>query len=515
MAQPVLTRDTICLSEMILDASAEQSVELDYFLPDYYPNIFKLLKTTVTPVIQSQKIAGTKLTIDGMACIRVLYLAETTNRICCVEQKSPFSKVVDLPAQCQSPLFQVIPRCYFANGRAVNQRRLDIRGGISFKLRVWDQREEAVVSGGSGMGLQCHCREITACAARKTACKPFVVTEDLELGAAKPAFGSVLVLQGAAVPTETKRIANKAICKGDVSLHLLYQPEDEAAPPEVMEFSIPVSQIVDLPGLEENDLCDVRFEVTGVSVEPRPDDSGQNRILSCECTLNLFCTAERNQDYRLADDAFSTLYESSLVSRTATAERVLQAADLTLTAKTAADTGGSAVSVVYDAASVFGDAAVKQENGDLFVCGNLEVSALCGGGDGIPFLVEKIVPVELKVQSGLDGEIGFLPWVSVLSTGFSILSETQLELRTELRISGMIHGRSTLPILTDVAVQEDAPRVRDALCALRICYAEAGDRVWDIAKTYSTSMDAVMKENGLEDEVLPAHTMLLIPLIDG
>ena len=28
-------------------------------------------------------------------------------------------------------------------------------------------------------------------------------------------------------------------------------------------------------------------------------------------------------------------------------------------------------------------------------------------------------------------------------------------------------------------------------------------------------LDAVMKENGLEDEVLPAHTMLLIPLIDG
>ena len=120
---------------------------------------------------------------------------------------------------------------------------------------------------------------------------------------------------------------------------------------------------------------------------------------------------------------------------------------------------------------------MKQENGDLFVCGNLEVSALCGGGDGIPFLVEKTVPVELKVQSGLDGEIGFLPWVSVLSTGFSILSETQLELRTELRMSGMIHGRSTLPILSDVAVQEDAPRVRDALCALRICYAEAGDRI--------------------------------------
>ena len=56
---------------------------------------------------------------------------------------------------------------------------------------------------------------------------------------------------------------------------------------------------------------------------------------------------------------------------------------------------------------------------------------------------------------------------------------------------------------------------RDALCALRICYGEAGDRIWDIAKTYSTSMEAVMQENGLNEEILPGRTMLLIPLIDA
>ena len=78
MSQPELVRDSICVAEMILDSTVEQSVELDYFLPDYFPNIFKLLKTSVTPVIQSQKIGGNQLALDGSAAVRVLYLAEDT-----------------------------------------------------------------------------------------------------------------------------------------------------------------------------------------------------------------------------------------------------------------------------------------------------------------------------------------------------------------------------------------------------------------------------------------------------
>ena len=83
MSQPELTCGSVCTTERVFDSSAEQSVELDYFLPDYYPNIFKLLKTSVTPVIQSRSIDGTRLTFDGVAWIRVLFLAEGSSRICC------------------------------------------------------------------------------------------------------------------------------------------------------------------------------------------------------------------------------------------------------------------------------------------------------------------------------------------------------------------------------------------------------------------------------------------------
>ena len=515
MPQPDLIRDTICVSETILDSSAEQPVELDYFLPDYYPNIFKILKTTILPAVQSCKIANSKLTLDGIACIRVHYIAEESSRLCAIEQKTPFSKSIDLPAECQNPAIQVIPRCYFASGRAVNPRRLDIRGGISCKIRVLDQREIPVISGGSGEGLQCHCRVLPLCGIRKSACKPFVVTEELELDAAAPSFGSLLDLHVSAVPTECRLLTNKAVCRGDVTLHLLYQPEDENAAPQTVDFTIPISQIADLPGVEEGHLCDARFEITGIDLEPRPNESGENRIISCEFTANLFCNAGKNQEVQIADDAYSTAYETELTSQPARAERLVQTLDQLLTIRQTIDSPAPIASVL-DASALLGDAAVKAENGELLLCGNLELSAFCRSTDSVPFRVEKTIPAEVKLLSGLgERELSLFPAADVLSTGFAVLSETQLELRAELRVSGLLCESVRFPAISDIHLQEDAPRTRDPLCALRICYASAGDRVWEIAKACSASMQAVMEENELEDEVLSEPSMLLIPLIDG
>lgn len=515
MSQPELVRDSICVTEIALDTSVEQSVELDYFLPDYYPGIFKLLKTIITPSVQSCKIAGNQLSLDGTAVIRVLYLAEETNQICCVTQTLPFSKNIELPSECQNPTVQVIPRCYFVNGRAVNQRRLDIRGGVSCKVRVYDQREQPVVTGGNGGGLQFRLRKMPVCGARKTGSKSFVVNEDLELGSAKPPFAALLGYSANAVPTETRLIANKAVCKADLALHLFYLPEGENAAPEIMEFSIPISQIVDLPGVEEGAACCVRFTVTGFSVEPGGDGQDSGKKLSCEFTICVECIADQDQEVILADDAYSTLFDTSIAAKPVAAEHLLQTADLTVVTRNTVDTPNP-VAAVCDVWAAFGEYNTRLEEGCLSMNGNLEVSAFCIGTDGMPFIFDKTIPVELRLLSGLAAEeISFLPQIEILSCGYAILSESSLEIRAELRVSGPVYEKCRFQAITDITVNEEAPRSRDPLCALRICYAEAGDCVWDIAKSYSTSMAAVLEENNLEGEQLNTRTMLLIPLIDG
>ena len=67
-----LNKEPVFLNEVIYDGQTEQGVEFDYVLPDYYPDIFKILRCSLTPGISSYSVSGTQLFIDGAVLIKIL-----------------------------------------------------------------------------------------------------------------------------------------------------------------------------------------------------------------------------------------------------------------------------------------------------------------------------------------------------------------------------------------------------------------------------------------------------------
>jgi hypothetical protein len=67
-----ISKQPVRLTETIYDGQTEQGVEFDYVLPDYYPDIFKILKCQLTPRVISYSVSGSQLFIDGVTYIKVL-----------------------------------------------------------------------------------------------------------------------------------------------------------------------------------------------------------------------------------------------------------------------------------------------------------------------------------------------------------------------------------------------------------------------------------------------------------
>ena len=130
-----LNREMLSMTRTILDASCEQAVEKDFLLPDYYPDIFRVLKCVITPTVQSHSINGGKLSFDMAVLIRVLYISQNDKRINCIEQKMNYTKSFDLQGDCGDPMIWLTPKCDYVNCRVVNQRRLDIRGACCTSLQ--------------------------------------------------------------------------------------------------------------------------------------------------------------------------------------------------------------------------------------------------------------------------------------------------------------------------------------------------------------------------------------------
>ena len=102
--------ETIPISEQIYSGVQEQGVELDYILPDYYPDIFRLVRCELSPVITGYSVIGDKLSYELRCNIRILYCSESGSVLQSVEQRQSFSKNVDLGKVCDSPEITLIPK---------------------------------------------------------------------------------------------------------------------------------------------------------------------------------------------------------------------------------------------------------------------------------------------------------------------------------------------------------------------------------------------------------------------
>ena len=59
---------------------------------------------------------------------------------------------------------------------------------------------------------------------------------------------------------------------------------------------------------------------------------------------------------------------------------------------------------------------------------------------------------------------------------------------------------------------EEKPKVKDKNAALTLYYADEGENLWNISEKYCTSVEAIQIKNELTDDIIQAHSMILIPM---
>ena len=67
-------RQAVCANEVMYDSVVEVPLENDVILPDYCPDIVKVLKCTVNACVSSTQVQGRQMTLEGMCTFHLLYL---------------------------------------------------------------------------------------------------------------------------------------------------------------------------------------------------------------------------------------------------------------------------------------------------------------------------------------------------------------------------------------------------------------------------------------------------------
>lgn len=513
-----INREPVRYFDKICDSAQEQPVELDYVLPDYYPEIFRIIRCTAEPRVTSWAVNGDRVSYELTACIRIIYCTEGSSKPECIEQKLNYSRTVPLDKSGDNPSVYIKAVADHINCRAVNRRRIDVRGAVTIHICVMGENRTEAVCEAFGDNIQL----------KKVNClcpsdiiklqKRFTISEDFDLGADAPNISCILRSSAEIISTDKKIISNKLAVKGELKITIMYTLSDNNSdiPVKTMQFTLPYSHLIELEGIDDSYDCRILPQV--ISCDSSPSSDGEHSI-DVDILMLADCTAIKTSMYDIACDEYSSSYAATHTCVPVKIEKEPIIADNSFSVSGICKSSDSPFSVVYDAwcstdklktVIVDGKAVIQgtvkltvfgcTENGDLTVCDtDVAVEENVAAGAGIE---QRLLSPEA------DSRLSF----PVSSCVYTITAESTVEVKAEIGIKGWISDCDIINAITDISIDTSAPREKPNDYALRLYFAENGEELWDIAKKYGASISQVIEENELDSSIVKDRKMLLIPV---
>ena len=497
-------KDTVTAAESICDTKLELPVETEMLIPDYLPQVFKIVKCFVYLVVLQKQVTAGRLTVDGYLRCVVYYQSEGDESLCQAEQKLPFTKQVDVKPGSWGPATVLVSgETEYVNCRAVNQRRVDVRGVFALSIEAVAEAQGEVITALAGGGIQQRTTSLTGSKAVGSQEKLSTAEESIAFDAPPE---MVLSTQCTGAVNEVKLVSGKAVLKGEIRAEVVYR----TAPGHTLVHTtrqIPFNEILDVEGAAEECQCFAVVQPTGCTITGGSgEDEGENTI---SATAALYVKVYRPVEYMAVSDAFSTESETVLTQQQVALEEVADVFTQQVEAVTTGQLPDENARIIDVMATPLPMDVIEQD-GEAVLRGRVMAHLLCINAleeiDCYDKVCEYTLPRRYP-RPAADVIAQCYPSVGSVSAR-KVGDDTSAAI--VLTVRGIVSFRSTQTVLADV--QCTSPLVRDdGDIALRIYFAQAGEDMFDIAKRYAASPEAIAAANDTGSGILEAPQRLLIP----
>lgn len=505
-----ITRNSITQSSAAICPTARQNIDVQLNLPDYCTDIKRILKCSVEPGISNISLKGEKLSATGGVTVRLIYAGDD-DKTDCYEANVDLDVSTELSGNLQNATVTAFCKTDYVNCRAMSQRRVYVNGSVTVNFCALEERKKEFLSECKDSHIQL---KKSAFKSKNIICqaeKSFDLSETVSLENDKPDIAKILFANAFATVDSKKTVIGKMLIKGELVCDVVYSSEKEDNKLQRLRHTMPISQIIDLAGVDDKSSCMLKLSVMRLMVAAKADSTGKNRLLEVAAKISALAKCSETKEFSCVLDSYST--ECELKTENETVEFCVPVAEINET---------RTVRKSYELQKGIKEICnIKAEDVDSKITFNdnravVSVSALLTvlylDAKGVPSCAEKSFEFEyepnLPVKNvKFSGEISAtVKDVSWLTTG-----KDSFEASLDIFLQGEICQQTEEKVVKNIEIDDTKMGIKEN-SALVIYYPVKGEKLWDIAKKYNTTVVLLKEENNCGDEVTE-EKMLIIPAI--
>ena len=510
--EQMYAREAFDRFHILFDGCHDHPIDIDFTLPDYCPDIQKILKCRFSPQISSWSVVQDTLLCDGVCVLHVLYLDSRGDAVRSCEARQQFSVQIKLKHSVNNPCVSLRARCDYINCRAVSARRVDIHGAFSIVAFVAEKKAEALLSGEDD-DLELLREPVTLSVAEAGCSSQFTLEESLDLPAGKPPVETVLRSTCTLHLEDCRPAEGKLLLKGTASLSMLYLSAADGVTLEPLTLELPFTRLEDCPGALEGGLCDVRLDAGEVTVSPKPDAAGENTRLDIWAKLFLCAAVYREEEVEFITDVYGTACPVKPERTLAQFEAGVHAVTEHFPQKLRFELPEREIARIVDLWCEGGTVNAYTDDSGLHYKGRYTLCALGVDLSGVPFYGEKVF--EFAEVSGMIRPARTMrAGAELLSAGgITYRIDTPHSLEVTLELSLRCRTAETVQVNYVCAVEEDrANAYSESGSAVAVYFARRGERLWEIAKSHRAKLARLQEENEYYEETADDDRAFLIPV---
>ena len=489
-----------------LALSSEESVET--IVPDYCPDIGRVIETSGTVYIHSQELRGGTAEVTGAVRVCVLYTPDGERGIHTLEFSLPFTASAEARNLPEGAVLTAEAETEFLEIRPLNPRKLFTHCKLVIHLTPYRKASVTCVSDAvetEDIPLEKRLERRKAVVLTHVVRRDFVFSDALNLSPGRPGAAELLSSRVTSHVTEAKAIGNKLIVKGVSAVFLLYLTEDGDCGSAVGE--LPFSQILDLDAAPETPAVSAKLQQTDTDVRLGDDTDGRRIDVTLYFTAFGFVREER--ELTLLRDLYSTTrnvrYETEPLPVAALFEQETRRQNVRELLEI-----GVAADSLLSLSAFCGPVSVSREGKRCALRAGVHIRAMYLDEGGVPLVAER--RSEVQCQADFPDSCYLTADAICPEEPQGSIGERGIE--TRFPVDFHIEAQRTAQIPCVVSAEWDESPLPDPGSEPSLILRRLGreENLWDLAKACRSTVSGILAANGLTEEAdAVPDTLILIP----